>query len=87
MTPIDECLQTLKLLIAVGNAHQIALAERAIDVLLAANLGPTRQADALNVLEGKLVPARSDATGQSADFADAVFGYIDQRLRDLTESP
>jgi len=87
MTPIDKCLQTLRVLIAVGDVHQIALAEQAIDGLMAATLGVIRQADALNVLEGKLVPARQNATGQSSDFADAVFIYIDKLLSDLIASP
>jgi len=86
MTPIDTCLQTLKVLIAVGEVHQIVLAEQAIDGLMAANIGSAHKIETLTVLEGKLISARRDATGQSADFADTVFAYIDKLVRNLTTS-
>ena len=50
MAPLEKCLQTLRVLIDVGDVQAIERAERAIDEYVASQDGPDRQTEALNVL-------------------------------------
>ena len=87
MTPLEKCVQPLQFLIARGDIQGIGLAEKAIDEFMAGHNGPDRQAGALNDLTVRLVAETKNAAGQSVLFAEAVFDYIDKRLRALAENP
>ena len=76
MLSIDKCMTTLRLLISEANPNGIALAERAIDQLIAAQDGPPRQVRALHTLEEMLTPIWKSATGRQLNFVNVLFDYV-----------
>jgi hypothetical protein len=84
LLPIDKCMTTLRLLISEANPNGIALAERAIDQLIAAQDGPPRQVRALHMLEEMLAPMWKSATGKQLNFVNVLFDYVATCRKTLT---
>jgi len=76
MLPIDKCMTTLRLLLPEADPKGIPLAEQAIDQLIAAQDGPSRQIRTLHMLEEKLTPIWESATGKQLNFLNVLFDYI-----------
>jgi hypothetical protein len=86
ISPIEKCLQTLRVLAAEGGINCISLAERAIDDFLASpsNEGQNRQTGAIHVLQESLTPIWREASGSRLEFINAIYAYIDRRFSALT---
>jgi hypothetical protein len=84
MLPIDKCMTTLRLLLPEADPKGIPLAEQAIDQLIAAQDGPSRQIRALHMLEEKLTPIWESATGKQLNFLNVLFDYVATSMTTLT---
>ena len=78
-----KCLQTLRVLIDVGDVQAIERAERAIDELVASQDGPDRQTEALNVLDQEVTSLAQDKPDRSFEFVETILGYIYERVQEL----
>ena len=83
MAPLEKCLQTLRVLIDVGDVQAIERAERAIDEYVASQDGPDRQTEALNVLDQEVTSLAQDKPDRSFEFVETILGYIDERVQGL----
>jgi hypothetical protein len=80
MTPVDNCKDVLRHLIAAGQTNGIPLAEKAVDDCLAVTLAPRRDLRSIQLV----VQERRDAarSGDQRDFAESVSAYIEKKIRD-----
>jgi hypothetical protein len=79
MTQIENCLNTLRHLIAVGDPNGISLAEKAIEEYWAATPLRARKSGLLYIQQ--ILHDRRDALGpQSRQFADTVDAYVEKKL-------
>ena len=83
MTPLEKCLQTLRVLIDVGDVRAIERAERAVDAFVASHDGPDRQTEALKVLDQEVTSLAQDKPDRSFEFVETILGYVDERVQEL----
>jgi hypothetical protein len=79
MGHIDDCLDTLRRLIAKGDANDLPLAEEAIEQYWAATLVRAKKSGLLYIQQ-ILHSHRDTLTGDSRAFADTVDAYIERKL-------
>jgi hypothetical protein len=85
MTPLERCLQTLRVVIGIGDPHAIDLAETAIDQYISTHDDTDHKIAALNVLDRELLLISQNVSDGSSEFVTSMFGYIDSRIRALRD--
>jgi hypothetical protein len=78
--PLEQCVQVVS---AACHTGGIALAENAVDELVAAHNGPDQQMGALRALELELISRLRSATGEYFIFANNMIELLDARMRIL----
>ena len=81
--PLEQCVQVVS---APCHTGGIALAENAVDELVAADNGPDQQMGALRALELELISRLRSATGEYFIFANNMIELLDARMRILRVS-
>ena len=79
MGHIDDCLDTLRRLIAAGDMNSLLLAETAIEVYWAATPFRARKSGLLYIQQ-ILHDRRDTISRDSRDFADTLDAYIERKL-------
>jgi hypothetical protein len=84
MTPTDKCKDVLRHLIRAGQTNGIPLAEKAVEVCLAAIDDAPAKKEALRSIR-QLVNEHRDAaeSGNQHDFAETVSAYVEKQIRGL----
>ena len=81
--PLEQCVQVVS---AACHTGGIALAENAVNELVAAHNGPDQQMGALRALELELISRLRSATGEYFIFANNMIELLDARMRILRVS-
>ena len=77
-------MESLRILIAIGDDGGIILAEEVVNEYLAAF--PVKQhAGALHLLQDAITPLRRGSSGTQTEFINMVFDYTDDRILALQE--
>ena len=78
-------MQSLRVLIAVGEDSGILLAEKAVNEYLQEFPTADLQSDALHVLQDAITPLWQASTGGQTEFINMVLEYTVSRMRALEE--
>jgi hypothetical protein len=80
MVDLNECLDSLRRLIAGGDTNGIGAAERAVNEYVAAT-APEDRKNALLRVQQAVQAHREETSGINLSFADAVNDYIEKLMR------
>ena len=79
----DTCLETVRQVIASGDAREVPTAEDAIAVFVGAHDGPSRQTGALNVVDEELDKEWLTPEGRQAGIIGRLSEFVWTRMQRL----